>query len=193
MTKTVYNTTSSLCLIELKNKKMNKKNKNLAGFTIVELVIVIIVVAMLSTIAIAVFQNHLRNGRDSFRKSNVDTIATLVKLDRLKKQASNYNLIKAEVRDILDNNSMNVISAESNKHYFYGYSEQKENFFVVVCGEEDWFFVEGTPAGIMAVRSKDPAAVCDGSSVPIKERPSPLDMNVPETNLDAYTIYKLSQ
>lgn len=192
-TKIVYTTTSSVFDTEVKNKKMNAKNKNFAGFTIIELVVVIIVIAMLSTIAIALFQNHLKRGRDSFRKSNVDTIATLVKLDRIKQEESGFDLIKPELLEVLRKNSINSIVSASGHEYFYGYSAKKEDFFAVVCGEVDReFFVEGTPAGIMAVRSKNAVDVCDGSSVPIKERPAPLDSNALNTDLDAYTIYQLS-
>ena len=159
----------------------------------IELMVVIVIIAMLTTIAVAIFQNHLQKGRDSFRKSEVDTVATLVRLDRVKSEQNNYDLNKTQVFQILKKNSVHSLQAKADKHYFYGYSAKKDNFFVVVCGEENSeFFVKGTPEGIIAVRSVDPADVCDGSSVPIKERNAPLDPNSADTNLDSYTIYELS-
>jgi hypothetical protein len=116
----------------------------------------------------------------------------LVRLDRVKQEKSNYNLNKIQVKEILNKNSINIIEAEAGKHYFYGYSAKKEDFFVVVCGEENLeFFVKGTPSGIIAARTKSADDVCDGSSEPIKERSAPLDNSAPDTNLDAYTIYQL--
>ena len=163
-----------------------------AGFTMIELIVVIVVIAMLSTIAVAVFRNHLQRGRDSFRKSTVDTIATLVRLDRLKKEEENFDLNKAQVLTILKNNSVGSVDSAADKHYFYGYSAQKKDFFVVVCGESDEFFVKGTPNGMIAVHTQNPVDICDGSAVPIKERASALDPNADSKNLDDYIVYRLS-
>ena len=180
---------------------MKRKNNNFAfrqssrqaGFTMIELMVTIIIIVILSTVSVVVFQNHLKSGRDSLRKTNVDSVVTMIRLNRITEEKSNYDLSKAQVFGILNNKTINIPKAQSGHEYFYGYSAKKENFFIVVCGEaESEFFVEGTPAGVMAVRSKNPTDVCDGSSVPIKVRTAPLDLNTTETNIDAYTIYKLS-
>ncbi len=171
---------------------MSKKTRKNTGFTMIELIVVIVVIAILSTISVAFFQNYLRKGRDSFRKSTVDTIATLVRLDRLKKEKDNFDLNKAQVLTILKNNSVGSVDSAVDREYFYGYSAQKDDFFVVVCGESDEFFVKGTPSGMIAVRTQNPVDVCDGSAVPIKERASALDPNADSENLDDYIVYQLS-
>ncbi len=172
-------------------KKISRKKQT--GFTMIELIVVIVIVAMLTTIAVVIFQNHLKRGRDSFRKSEVDTISTLVRLDRVKKEKNNFDLNKNQVLNILKTHSISGIKVEGDYHYFFGYSANKNDFFVVVCGEEEpKFFAKGTPNGIIAVNSSNPLEVCDGSSVPIKERALPLDDNAMSSSLDAYTIYQLS-
>ena len=50
------------------------------GFTLIELLIVIVIIGILSTGAVALFTNAQRNARDANRKANLTTFATALQM-----------------------------------------------------------------------------------------------------------------
>ncbi|MBI2018651.1 prepilin-type N-terminal cleavage/methylation domain-containing protein [Candidatus Daviesbacteria bacterium] len=67
------------------NKFLPKTAKNPHGFTLVELLVVISIIAILSVIGITVFGNVQQRARDARRKADIDSIA--------KAMEANYNTV----------------------------------------------------------------------------------------------------
>lgn len=65
------------------SKVLPKSAKNPQGFTLVELLVVVSIIAILSVIGIAVFGNVQRGARDARRKADIDSIANAME--------ANYN------------------------------------------------------------------------------------------------------
>ena len=174
------------------SKLVFSPNLKQKGFTVMELMVIIVVIAMMSTISVASYKNYLEKGLDISRKTNIENFTKIIKMDRIVKNKNNFNLLKTQIINIGNNHSIEIPKAKDNKHYFYGYSAKKENFFLIVCGENNKFFVNGTTEGIKAANSVDSNIACDGSIAPIKNRAEPLSTDASENNLDSYTIYELS-
>ena len=61
----------------------NTKNKHQSGFTIVELLIVIVVIAILAAISIVAYNGIQQRGRDGQRKADISTIKKALEMYRL--------------------------------------------------------------------------------------------------------------
>ncbi|MBI2017851.1 type II secretion system protein [Candidatus Daviesbacteria bacterium] len=59
-----------------------KSINNPAGFTLVELLVVITIIAILSVIGMAVFTNVQKNARDARRRSDIDAIANALEVNK---------------------------------------------------------------------------------------------------------------
>ena len=161
------------------------------GFTLIELMVVLVMVGFLSTISVASYNDFMKKGRDSTRLVNVKNIAQIVKVDRASKNEGYYNLLKAQIVGIAQERAVKIPEPLGEKHYFYGYSAKKEDFFVAVCGENNEILAQGTIAGLKAVHSVDTEVACKTGEAPVKEQDI-VDENASAEDLDSYTIYQLS-
>lgn len=167
--------------------------KTTSGFTLIELTIVIMAISAASAILVITFKINIQISRDTVRKSNVNIVANTIKLNRIGQTDTEIKNSKSNIISILQSNLVSLPKAESENHYYYGYSAKKDDFFVIVCGENDEeFFVAGTNKGIIAANSVYAGNSCQKNLVPVKNRNYPMNKKAPNTRLDAYLIYQLS-
>jgi prepilin-type N-terminal cleavage/methylation domain-containing protein len=60
----------------MKNLLPNNSNKSSKGFTLVELMVVIAILALLATVGITIYSGAQKQGRDSKRKADIDSISS---------------------------------------------------------------------------------------------------------------------
>ncbi len=82
-------------MLFLKNKKANAPHFE-KGFTLVELLVVITIIAIISTVAIVVYGNIQADARDAKRKSELETIATVLEVNK-SAAGGNYNPLLASM------------------------------------------------------------------------------------------------
>ncbi len=108
------------------------------GFTLVELVIVIAVIAVLSAVLIPVFGNVINDSKVSALKADLDTCSTRMRLYALDKRVDYYT--PAVARDVLEQMEIAGLYADgSNGYCIDGYSIwfNQENFnFILVKNSE---------------------------------------------------------
>lgn len=75
-------------------KRFLPTNKSSAGFTLVELLVVVAIIAVLSIIGITIFGNVQKNARDSRRKADIDSIAQAMEANFGKTTAGQYDALK---------------------------------------------------------------------------------------------------
>ncbi len=68
------------------------KQQNRKGFTLVELLVVVSIIAILSTIGLVVFTDSQKNARDARRKADIDAVAKAIEAKRTPASAT-YNSI----------------------------------------------------------------------------------------------------
>lgn len=159
------------------------------GFTIMELTIAIMVVSIVSLFLVFPFGRNLDITRDTSRKSNVNLMANIIKLDQVSNNKK-YYIEKNEVLNIFRKNMVSLPKIESNHHYFYGHSTQKSDFFVVVCSESrENFFMAGTNGGKKDLDIIYPAKACKNNLIPVGERFVPVKNS--QNELDSYIIYQI--
>lgn len=62
---------------------MKKILRSYAGFTLVELLVVVAIIAILSVIGLTLFSGAQKNARDARRKADVDAVASALEIKRL--------------------------------------------------------------------------------------------------------------
>lgn len=77
-------------------EKQIKNNMNRKGFTLVELLVVVAIIAILSTIGLVVFSDAQKNARDARRKSDIDAIAKAIESKRVPGAASYSNIVTTD-------------------------------------------------------------------------------------------------
>lgn len=114
---------------------MNKQKYNL-GFTLIEIIVVIVIIGLLSTLSLTVLGNSRKKARDAKRKSDLNTIGRFVSLSCFKPAAGggNYDLAdliaeislaKPELKNYLKSVPKDPLSG----------SDQKSNYTYVVNNE----------------------------------------------------------
>ncbi len=127
------------------------KNK---GFTIIELLVVIVVIGILSTIAIPQFTNNFMQARDSERKASIRIISNIIKINQTTKDNVNYYLADRNALKIELNTQGYIIPKGIDNGLCYVYGEKADTddeFFVAIGLEESGgptMVVAGTPNGI---------------------------------------------
>lgn len=159
------------------------------GFTIIELTIAILALSIVSVVLVFPFESNINMTRDVVRKSNVNLMANLIKLDQIFSDKK-YKIDKNEVLNIFRKNMVSLPKIESNNHYFYGHSAKKSDFFVVVCSESrENFFIAGTNGGQKDLDIIYPAKACKNNLIPVGERFVPVKNS--QNELDSYIIYQI--
>ena len=76
-------------------KLLPKSVRNPKGFTLVELLVVVSIIAVLSVIGITVFTGLQKNARDSRRKADIDSIAKALEANYTSGSATPYPVLVA--------------------------------------------------------------------------------------------------
>lgn len=67
------------------------------GFTLVELMIVVSIIALLAVVGVVVFSNIQRSSRDSRRRADIESIAKALEADKASKNADTYSQISIDM------------------------------------------------------------------------------------------------
>ena len=122
----------------MKNVKIRRKGR---GFTLVELVIVIAVIAVLSAVLIPVFGNVVSNAKASALRANIVTLNSDLMLRAIKDDnRSSYSV--EEINKILDD--MDFDLASTPKGYSIWYDQSVNNLRLL---KNDSAFSSATPSG----------------------------------------------
>lgn len=74
-------------------KFLPKTKNNSSGFTLVELLVVVSIIAILSVIGIVIFTGVQKNSRDARRKADIDAIATALESDFATNNRTQYQVV----------------------------------------------------------------------------------------------------
>lgn len=100
---------------------MKKNNKK--GFTLVELVIVVAVMAILVAVAIPTIGSITKTAKDTVYDTNCKTIESMLKLAEADKAktgtATNLTLSESEVRKALVDAKLGIIGGDSGTSFYY--------------------------------------------------------------------------
>lgn len=75
-------------------KKLLPTNKSSAGFTLVELLVVVAIISVLAVIGITIFGNVQKNARDARRKADIDSIAQAMEANFGRTTAGQYDALR---------------------------------------------------------------------------------------------------
>ncbi|MCF7812727.1 prepilin-type N-terminal cleavage/methylation domain-containing protein [Candidatus Gracilibacteria bacterium] len=113
------------------------------GFTLIEVLVVIIIIGILATISTATLKNYFVKARDAARKATVNNITLIVKVDASDQWSNEkyiYNVFG--LRQLFEKNDYRVPKASNNYCYLLGMGKGTQvvgddnQFFVLVWGEE---------------------------------------------------------
>lgn len=121
---------------------MNKK-----GFTLVELLVAVAIIAILATIGLTIFSTSQRDARDARRRADINSIAGALEVN---KAAGSYNLLKDE------NFSSGKIPVDTSTAKY----SVKTDDTAAVSDPTSWDVGNGNPsAEWVTVSSSNPAAL----------------------------------
>jgi type IV pilus assembly protein PilA len=123
-----------------------KSKENESGFTLVELLVVILIIGILAAIAVPIFLNQRKQALDAQLKSDMRTVATWMENNKIKNQTSPYPRIANHwyasdgsyfssnwPSDITLSTSTGIITSDSgaSQMYFGGNSAPAGNGFCI--------------------------------------------------------------
>lgn len=134
-----------------------KSARQKTGFTLVELLVVIVIIGILATISIGTFQGYFAEARNAKRVSTVSNVSTAIKTRRATEESNPYLIVNSDVA--LLEAELNAIGLslpnDNTQCYIYGWlTNGATEFFIAVADEEvaDTIIVDGTGAGIAAAK-----------------------------------------
>lgn len=132
---------------------LQKKNNNMNGFTLIEIMIVIAIIAVLATLAAPKFQGYLSTAQAQAISSTVTTvdneIKQLAKTHRISNCASATSLTAASntYLDVLYNGSSMVLAAKRNAYDRKPHANYNKLFAEITAA------VSGSSAGVYAIKT----------------------------------------
>ncbi len=146
------------------------------GFSLIELLVVIVIIGILSLIAAGTFQGYFGKARDARRQAFVSTAANIIKSKEATEWSNTkYVLTAVELKDALRENDVTIPTGE-DLCYFYSYnagtgSQASDNEFFLATWSEDAenVIVDGTADAVDALNGLTNAVsnfVCDTSTAP---------------------------
>ena len=130
------------------------------GFTLVELVIVIAVIAVLSAVLIPVFGNVVKDSRVSALKASLKTCTSNLIMYSLYNQVDYYT--PSVIREFLKSEGIKGLTSEDSEFcedgYSIWYNQQNYNFYLVKNDELADFVGGGTSSASVNNRNRNPAA-----------------------------------
>ena len=128
------------------------------GFTLVELLVVIVIIGILATISIGTFQGYFAQARDAARTSTVNSVSTIVKTSRATTETNQYAFADATALGAaLTAGGLEIPTEDAAACYAYGYlTADASEFFIAARAEQDTAteaIVDGTGAGITAAEA----------------------------------------
>ncbi len=166
--------------------------KTHAGFSLIELLVVIVIMGILATISLGTFQGFFAKSRDSDRQAIFATLKTAIVADRTGSsegyditQDSDYSDVETYIATLMDDNELDL--SYDDGCYYAGFgtdtANTKRNFFLAFLkedtGEMEYF---GTKDGIAAA-----AAVYDSNVVNVFEDGG----NCAAASVSDYTVEQL--
>ena len=128
--------------------------KKLSGFTLVELLVVIVIISILGTITIPTFGKYFAKTRDAVRQNAITQMAELIRTDSVSKwkDQEKYIYTGNELTELFANSDFRVPEPKNLKNYIYmagnGASHEiseDNQFFIAVMGEKTSTAKPGTP------------------------------------------------
>lgn len=160
-----------------------------SGFSLIELLVVIVIMGILATIAIGTFQGFFGQARDAKTKAEISSISKVV----MAHFATDWDATTKYVvdswtgagtgvylKDILEANGVNIDEAEAqDRCYLYGYltspdTSSDAEYFVMAKDVDAGFIIEGTPGGKTAA-----ATIADPCTPTTLTRYTLVDITVP--------------
>lgn len=124
-----------------------------AGFTLVELLVVIVIIGILATISIGTFQGYFAQARNAQREATVNSVATIIKTRNATAETTPYAYADtAALTAELTAGGLDT-PTDGDRCYLYGYTTTGATEFFIAAADEsnaDTLIVDGTGAGIAA-------------------------------------------
>lgn len=127
--------------------------KKTSGFTLVELIVVLVIIGIFSTVAVVVGRNMIAKGRDGKRFEDMKTAWELIKIE--KNENGDFPNGIEETKAIFDADNRKLASGMADICYFIAASEgtrpeeDDDDFAIATWGETTSTKEEGTPGVIV--------------------------------------------
>ncbi|MCF7918170.1 type II secretion system GspH family protein [Candidatus Gracilibacteria bacterium] len=130
--------------------------KKKLGFTLIEMLVVIVIIGILSAISTATLKRYFSQARDAARKSTIQNITLMLKIDGAGKWTDDkymYDVFK--LRKLFEKNDYKIPPSQNSYCYLLGMGQGSEivgddnEFFITVWGERSGSEGLGTPGPIV--------------------------------------------
>ena len=148
--------------------------KHAKGFTLIETITVVVIVAILAAFALATFNAYLAKGRDSYRLAAIKNMSVIVKAHGFRSDAPNFADIDddgvflgadpveiADLVTIFGEQDYYLPKPEADTCYLYGYEStvsEVDDFLLIVARKDidspdGQFIYDGTEAAFREARN----------------------------------------
>lgn len=121
---------------------LNKKDMNEAGFTLIEILVVVLIIGILASIAVPVFLNQRKKSLESQLRADMKTVATWMETNKIQDQAAEYPRL-----------AKNWYAPNGNTTNYSNWPDDlkiSENTGIITSdsgGSQAWFGGKAVPAG----------------------------------------------